>query len=76
MIKTMLHYIKTGETQWGNEGLFVEWAENPDLWIWADFETADPQHETELFIETFNLHSLAIADAQREPHSPKTRSVR
>jgi len=71
MIKTMLHNIKTGESLWGDESLFTEWAENPDLWIWADFDTADPQRENELFIETFNLHPLAISDAQRERHPPK-----
>ena len=71
MIKTMLHNTKTGETRRGDEGLLTEWNANPDLWIWADFDNADPEHEMKLFIEAFNLHPLAIADARRERHPPK-----
>ncbi len=44
MIKTMLHNTKTGETRWGDEGLLAEWKNNPDLWVWADFDNADPEH--------------------------------
>lgn len=71
MIKTMLHDRKTGETRWGDEGLFGEWADNPDLWIWADFENEELPHEKQLLLETFGLHPLVIADAQRERHPPK-----
>lgn len=71
MIKTMLHNIKTGKTRWGDESLFAEWNDNPDLWLWADFANAEPEHEKQLFVETFNLHPLAIADAQRHRHPPK-----
>jgi len=71
MIKTMLHNIKTGETRWGDEGLFAEWNNNPDLWIWADFDNANLENEKQLFVETFKLHPLAISDAQRQRHPPK-----
>jgi len=71
MIKTLLHNRTTGETRRGDESLFAEWKDNPDLWIWADFDDADPEHEKALFIEAFNLHPLAISDAQRERHPPK-----
>lgn len=71
MIRTMLHNIKTGETRWGDDNVFAEWKDNPDLWIWADFDTVDPEREKKLFIETFNLHPLVISDAQRERHPPK-----
>ncbi len=71
MIKTMLHNTKTGETHWGDEGLLAEWNNNPDFWIWADFGNADPEHEMKLFLQTFNLHPLAISDAKRERHPPK-----
>jgi magnesium transporter len=71
MIKTLLHDRKTGETRWGDEGLFAEWADNPDLWIWADFDNEALPHEKGLFLETFGLHPLVIADAQRERHPPK-----
>ena len=55
MIKTMLHNTKTGETRWGDEGLLAEWNANPELWIWADFDNADPEHEMKLFIEAFKF---------------------
>ena len=71
MIRTMLHDRNTGETRWGDEGLFAEWADNPDLWIWADFYNEELPHEKELFLETFGLHPLVITDAQRDRHPPK-----
>jgi magnesium transporter len=71
MIRTLLHNINTGETQWGDEGLFAEWKDNPELWIWADFDSVDTEHEQALFIDTFELHPLAISDAQQERHPPK-----
>jgi magnesium transporter len=67
----MLHNINTGETRQGDESLFADWNDNPDLWIWADFDSVDPEHEKALFVETFKLHPLAISDAQRERHPPK-----
>ena len=71
MIKVMLHNIDTGETRRGDESLFAEWNDNPELWIWADFDNVDPEHEKDLFVETFQLDSLAISDAQRKRHPPK-----
>lgn len=71
MIKTMLYDRKTGETRWGDAALITAWAENPDLWIWADFFDEEPGHESRLFHESFGLHQLVIADAQRERHPPK-----
>ncbi len=71
MIRTMLHNTETGESRWGNEELFAEWADNPQLWIWADFDNVDPEYEKQLFVETFKLHPLVISDAQRERHPPK-----
>ena len=71
MIKTMLHNINTGETRRGDESLFAEWNDNPELWIWASFDNIDPEHEKDLFVETFKLDPLAIADAQRKRHPPK-----
>jgi magnesium transporter len=71
MIKTMLHNTKTGETRRGDESLLAEWNANPDLWIWADFDNANPEQETKLFLQTFNLNPLVIADAKRERHPPK-----
>lgn len=71
MINFMLCNPLTGETSWGNEALIDEWRKNPDLWIWADFDNEDPEHEKTLLNKTFSLHSLAISDAQLERHQPK-----
>ena len=71
MIKVMLHNIDTGETRRGDESLFAEWNDNPELWIWADFDKVDPDHEEKIFVETFQLDSLAISDAQKKRHPPK-----
>ena len=32
MFRKILHNQKTGETRYGNENLFTEWTNNPDLW--------------------------------------------
>lgn len=71
MIRAMLHDRTTGESRWGNEELFKEWVENPDLWIWADFFDVDVSWERNAFVETFGLDPLVIDDAQRERHPPK-----
>lgn len=71
MIKTMLYDRKTGESRQGDETSFAEWMENPDLWIWADFDNEEPQRERDLLEEIFRLHPLVISDAQRDRHPPK-----
>jgi len=71
MIRTMLHNTETGEGRWCGEELFAEWADNPQLWIWANFDNIDPEYEMAQFLETFNLHPLTIADVHRERHPPK-----
>ncbi|MCW8966878.1 MAG: magnesium/cobalt transporter CorA [Candidatus Pacearchaeota archaeon] len=71
MIKVILHNQKTGETRYGDENLFTEWTGNPDLWIWADFYNEEPEKESALFGDVFDLHPLAISDAQRDRHPPK-----
>ncbi|MCK5697635.1 MAG: magnesium transporter CorA family protein [Gammaproteobacteria bacterium] len=71
MIRTMLYNSKTKETHWGDEQLLSEWENNPDVWIWADFDNENLAHEKALFKKTFNLHDLAISDAQSKRHPPK-----
>jgi len=71
MIRIMLHNQETGETRYGDENLFSEWTNNPDLWIWADFYNEEPEKEKALFGDVFDLHSLVISDAQRDRHPPK-----
>lgn len=71
MIKTILYNSSTGETRWGGKELFADWKQNPELFIWADFDNEETQQEGLLFQNIFGLHSLAIADSQRERHPPK-----
>lgn len=71
MIRTLLHDPKTGETRRGDESLLSVWAQNPDMWVWADFSNEDPERERTCFLEKFDLHPLAVADAQRDRHPPK-----
>ena len=71
MIRTILHDNKTGKIICGGEELLAEWANEPSLWIWVDFEDESPLNEEEIFLQTFSLHPLVIADAQRERHPPK-----
>ena len=71
MIRTLLHDPRTGETRRGNEEQLSEWSENPDLWIWADFDDEELINEKKNFLEKFGLDPLVIADAQRERHPPK-----
>ena len=71
MIRTLLHDPRTGETRRGNEEQLSEWSENPDLWVWADFDNEELIGEKKNFLERFGLDPLVIADAQRERHPPK-----
>ena len=71
MIRVMLQNFKTGEIRHGDENLFSEWASNPDLFVWADFNNVELEKEHTLFREVFDLHPLVISDAQRERHPPK-----
>lgn len=71
MIRTLLHNRNTGETRQGDEGLFVEWERDPDVWIWADFDDEEELSEKAHFLERFGLDSLVVSDAQRERHPPK-----
>ena len=45
MIRTVLVDRKTGNTREGGERALNEWAGNPDLWVWADFDNEEPAHE-------------------------------
>jgi magnesium transporter len=71
MIRVMLHDNKTGESHWGGEELLTDWVDRPDLWIWANFDNEDVNHEKDLLGETLALNPLAISDAHRERHPPK-----
>jgi len=71
MIRTLLYDHKTCKSRWGDAGLIAEWADNPDLWIRADFSDEEPGEESRLFHEAFGLHPLVIADARRDRHPPK-----
>jgi magnesium transporter len=71
MIRTVLYNPKTDKTIFGDEKLFSEWLHNTELWIWADFDNEEQEHERTLFKTIFDLHTLAISDAQHDQHPPK-----
>lgn len=71
MIRTMLVDRKTSHARGGGDSASNEWANNPDLWVWADFDHEEPAHEREIFRAMFGLQNLVIDDARRERHPPK-----
>jgi len=71
MIKTFLYDRSTGEKRKGGEEALTEWESNPDLWIWVDLDNEDQQRESTMLQQTFGVHPLVIADAQRKRHPPK-----
>ena len=51
----MLVDRQSGETRCGDEGFLAGWADNENIWIWADFDREEPASEAELFSRHFNL---------------------
>lgn len=71
MIRTVLYDGNTGEKKSGGKEALSEWINNPELWIWVDLDNEEQQEEKDLLQNTFDVHPLVIADAQRERHPPK-----
>lgn len=69
MIKCML--LKTDKTCLnGGEELINAWREQPESYLWLDFDSHD-QNTERLLMQQLGCHSLAITDAQRDRHPPK-----
>jgi magnesium transporter len=60
-----------GKLQVGDEALVETWRKEPDAMIWIDLVGNDKDEEKEWLKTTFDLHTLAIQDAQRDRHPPK-----
>lgn len=71
MIRTILYTPSNEEVVTGNEELLAEWQSRPGALLWADFAEHDAKTEALLLDQHFNLHPLAILDAQRSRHPPK-----
>ncbi len=71
MIRAILYRPGTRDSLSGGEELFLQWREQPDAILWADFFDNDPDAECRTLVDSFGLHPLAIQDAQRRRHQPK-----
>jgi magnesium transporter len=71
MIRTLLYNPANGEVLAGGEDMLARWQQQVDTVIWADFVNEPLDNEERLLRETFDIHPLAIADAQRDRHPPK-----
>jgi magnesium transporter len=71
MIRTVLYRPSDGEIVTGSEELLAVWRREPDTIIWADFADNEPEAEKQALLSYFDLHPLAIQDAQRNRHPPK-----
>lgn len=69
MIKTWLFHA--GQLTAGNGELVDVWLKEPEAMIWVDLGNNDKLEEADLLKSKFNLHELAIQDAQRDRHPPK-----
>ena len=71
MYRVQLWSKQGGLIAGGDEKLLTQWASTPDAFLWLDACDNDPQSEQAFFKQEFNLHRLAISDAQRQRHPPK-----
>jgi magnesium transporter len=71
MIRTLLYDPAGGSLSAGGEELLERWQQAPDTVIWADFAGEQKGSERRVLEQAFDIHPLAISDAQRERHPPK-----
>lgn len=65
------HLYRNGELFSGNEELIERWQNDSNAFIWIDLAD-NPKREERALLETaFDIHPLAIEDAQRDRHPPK-----
>ena len=69
MIKVML--LSGTELQRGGEELFREWQKTRTGFMWMDLELGDEDSDKAI-LEQVGCHELAILDALRDRHPPKT----
>ncbi len=68
----VIHYDpKSDKVEFGNQSLIHKWKSEDASLIWVDIHGISHEEEHRLLKESFNINSLAIADAQRDRHPPK-----
>lgn len=70
-MRVALYEKHTGTCQTGGLELIDGWQANTQQLLWLDLDGSDHALEKKLLQETFNLHPLAVSDAQRDRHPPK-----
>jgi magnesium transporter len=70
----MLHDPASKSQRVGGRELLDAWRESPDAIVWIDLYEVPSEAETALLQQYFQLHPLAIQDAQRDRHPPKIES--
>ncbi len=70
-MKRFLLYDKaTGQVATGDDHLLDEWRGTDNI-IWVDLFDESPEEETNFMVREFDIHPMAIQDAQRDRHPPK-----
>jgi magnesium transporter len=70
MIKALMQ-LADGRIKHGGEELMVSWQHTNDSFIWIDIIGEPPEDERNI-LKSLGCHNLAIEDAQRFRHPPKT----
>ena len=71
MYRVQLWSTQGGILANGDETLLKQWTDTPDTFLWLDAVDNDTESEQHFLQQHFNLHRLAISDAQRQRHPPK-----
>lgn len=70
MIRVIMNDPNTGKIRQGGRELIEAWQATPDSLVWVDIEGESHDVEKAL-LSDFEIHPLAIQDAQRQRHPPK-----
>lgn len=71
MIDVYLYHYETGLLDHGDECLLDAWHSMQKSYVWVNLRNNTEESEARLLQQHFNLHPLAIQDAQRDRHPPK-----
>ena len=71
MIRTLLYNGASNEVISGGKELLGVWQQNTDTCIWLDCCDEPEAAEARFLQDSFDLHPMAIQDAQRSRHPPK-----
>jgi magnesium transporter len=74
LIRTLLYDPDRNEVRSGGQELIPAWRQNADTTLWLDCVDEPIESERQLLREGFDLHPLAIQDAERSRHPPKVES--